>query len=217
MTNHPHSYRFPYVVESTLPTVYRVYHIVFNEDIKTVENQNNILIEDSDPFVNGDLNPPLRDVIIKIVTEWNSASHKRLCVVFGPKDCIYFEKDGSLKSSKQVPSGGVDLYDTFDEIPSVLDGLQQCSTCGYFHGSCFYKEESWEISCACDPNICDRCNKPVYKWKITSNWYDPVDATCWHTPILHAWGHKCPDGVSGQLKNSFLIDPRTGEDLLNRD
>src|SRR3712207_4987136 len=31
----------------------------------------------------------------------------RMCVVYGPKDCVFIEPDGSLKTSESPPSGGV--------------------------------------------------------------------------------------------------------------
>ena len=215
MTNHPHSYRFPYVVEHVAPTAYRVHHVVFSKDITSIENKKNLVIEDDSPEINGFLKPSLRKTLIKIISEWSDTTHKKMCLVFSPKECIYYE-DGDLRCSTEIPSGGADIYNTFDEIPPVLEGLKQCDTCGYFYGSCVYNKKKWDISCACNPNICERCNAPVYKWKITSNHYDPVDTKCWHVPIYCAWGHICPDGEKGQLKNNFLIDPRTGENLLNR-
>ena len=71
------------------------------------------------------------------------------------------------------------------------------------------------ILAACNPNICRRCNTPVHKYRIISNIYDQKTGKCWHVPIFCAWGHRCPDGVKGQLRNSRLINIRTGEDLLH--
>jgi len=98
--------------------------------------------------------------------------------------------------------------------PKVPAGLKRCHKCGHFKGKCIQDGKPWSISCCCNLNICERCKTPVYEYKICSSIYDERDGRCWHIPIMCAWGHKCPDGVSGQLGNSFLIDPRTGANLL---
>jgi hypothetical protein len=99
--------------------------------------------------------------------------------------------------------------------PKIPEGLNRCRKCGYLNGK--YKDDKFgmvSVSCACNPNICRRCNTPVHKFRIGSNYYDEQAGHFWHIPMHMAWAHKCPDGTPGQLENSFLIDPRTGEDLL---
>ena len=93
-------------------------------------------------------------------------------------------------------------------------GLKRCRRCGCYKGTCMDNSEKVKVSCACNPNICEKCNTPVYKFRICSNYYDEETGNIWHVPILKAWAHKCPDGCHGQLKNSFLINIKTGEDLL---
>lgn len=102
-----------------------------------------------------------------------------------------------------------------NENPPVPKGLKKCGKCGEYYGKCIYKDHMWKISCKCNPHICSKCGKPVYPWRICSNYYEKRDGTCWHIPIYCAWGHRCPDGKLGQLENSHLIDVRTGEDLLH--
>ena len=71
-----------------------------------------------------------------------------------------------------------------------------------------------KVSCACHNQLCDRCGNKVYEFPIGSTIFNEERGLV-HVPVLCAWGHKCPDGVNGQLKHSSLIDPRTGEDLLH--
>ena len=78
-----------------------------------------------------------------------------------------------------------------NEKETVPAGLKKSQKCGHYKGICLQDGEQWIISCCCNLQICKRCNEPVYKYR-------------------------CPDGVKGQLKNSFLIDLRTGKDLLNQ-
>lgn len=103
-----------------------------------------------------------------------------------------------------------------NEKETVPAGLKKCHKCGHYKGKCMQDGERWTISCCCNLQICQRCKEPVYKYRIGSNIYEENGGRCWHVPIYCAWGHRCPDGVKGQLKNSFLIDLRTGKDLLNQ-
>ncbi|MCD6109144.1 hypothetical protein J7J83_00055 [bacterium] len=102
-----------------------------------------------------------------------------------------------------------------NEKVKVPAGLKRCPKCGYYKGECIQDGKRWIISCRCNLQICKRCNKPVFRYRIGSNIYDEHDGSCWHVPIIAAWAHKCSDGVKGQLKNSALINLRTGEDLLH--
>ncbi len=212
---HPHSYRFPYIVERIAPAVYRVQHIRFVDDISGSEKKGELLIEEKSPSANGFIKESVKETILKIVLDWSKRVNRRMSVVFEPKECVNCEPDGTRENSQDVPSGGIDLFGTFDEIPPIPEGLKKCDKCGYFYGSCKYQERDWTVSCICNPQICDRCETPVYKWRIGSNQYEPRDATCWHISIYCAWGHSCPDGVKGQLKHSCFINPRTGDDLLH--
>lgn len=96
----------------------------------------------------------------------------------------------------------------------VPAGLTRCKKCGHFKGDCVQNGEPWHISCICNRQICHRCQLPINKYEICSDIYDENNGRCWHVGIISAWVHRCPDGVQSQLSNSFLIDPRTGENLL---
>lgn len=97
----------------------------------------------------------------------------------------------------------------------VPAGLKKCKKCGYYKGACIAASGmEVGVSCSCHNQICDRCGEKVYEFPIGSSMFDE-DRGLLHVPVHCAWGHKCPDGVNGQLKNSSLIDPRTGQDLLH--
>ena len=117
---------------------------------------------------------------------------------------------GPVSPSRAMPPGPDN-----PALPKVPAGLTRCPNCGHFKGECLQDGKPWIITCCCSLNICDRCKTPVYKYKIGTNFYDEFDGRCWRVPIHHAWAHRCPDGVRGQLKNSFLINLQTGKDLLS--
>jgi hypothetical protein len=208
-----HSYRFPYVVERVMGTLYRITHVRFVTEIpKTPDGD--IVIEEKSPFRNGFLKDDVKTTLVKIIEAECRRAKKRMCVVFDVQECVYCEPDGSMKESKDPPSGGVDAYGTFDPPPKILKGLVACEKCGHFKGDCRYQGKPWKISCCCDVNICQKCNGPVYKYGIKTNIFDPANGGCWIIPISSAWGHRCPNGELGQLENSILIDFKTGEDML---
>ncbi len=72
----------------------------------------------------------------------------------------------------------------------------------------------YDVSCICHNQRCHRCGEKICKYKVPSTIYREGIGIR-HVSIVCAWGHKCTDGVNGQLENSFLIDPRTGKDLLH--
>jgi len=96
----------------------------------------------------------------------------------------------------------------------VPAGLKKCKKCGYYKGITQDHRGDRKVDCACHKQICDRCGEKVYEFPIGSTIFDEKRGLL-HVPVFCAWGHKCPDGVNGQLKNSFLIAPRTGKDLLH--
>lgn len=98
----------------------------------------------------------------------------------------------------------------------VPAGLKKCKTCGYYKGITQGNNGDRDVSCACHKQICKRCGEKVYDFPIGSTVFDEQRGLL-HIPVFCAWGHTCPDGVKGQLENSFLINPRTGEDLLHPD
>ena len=97
------------------------------------------------------------------------------------------------------------------EVPA---GLKKCKKCGCYKGITIDKHKPVKVSCVCHNQKCDRCGEKVYKFPVPSTIFDEERGIL-YVSIVCAWGHTCPDGVKGQLKNSFLIDPRTGKDLLN--
>ncbi len=96
----------------------------------------------------------------------------------------------------------------------VPKGLTKCPKCNYYKGITKDHRGSIKVSCACHNQICERCGEKVYEFPIGSTIYDE-DRGLLHVPVFCAWSHRCPDGVQGQLKNSFLIDSN-GNNLLNR-
>jgi len=101
-----------------------------------------------------------------------------------------------------------------NEKVKVPAGLKKCKKCGYFKGKVEDQGHIYEVSCICHNQLCDRCGNKISKYKVPSTIFTEKNGIQ-HVSIVYAWGHKCPDGVNGQLRHSFLIDPRTGEDLLH--
>jgi len=97
----------------------------------------------------------------------------------------------------------------------VPAGLKKCQQCGYYNGEMEDDDGLIEISCACHNQLCDRCGEKVSKFRVPSSHFDEKEGLR-HTSIVSAWGHRCPDGVQGQLRHSYLIDPRTGENLFDQ-
>ena len=96
----------------------------------------------------------------------------------------------------------------------VPAGLKKCEKCGYYKGKAESKGVMYDVSCICHNQTCHRCGEKVCKYKVPSTIYEEGIGIR-HVSIVCAWGHKCPDGVNGQLENSCLIDPNTGQDLLH--
>ena len=212
-----HSYRFPYVVEQMMSTVYCITHVRFVDKMPKAPDQKNIVIEEKDPARNSFLRDEVKKNLIKIISAECQRANKRMCVVFDVKECIFCEPNGTTQESTSPPSGGVDLFDTFDPPPKVPEGLTQCEKCGHFKGDCQWGGQSWKIRCCCKRQSCHKCHEPVNKYQIASSIFEPADSRCWHVSICCAWGHICPNGERGQLENSFLFDLRTGKNILNKD
>lgn len=79
-------------------------------------------------------------------------------------------------------------------LPPVPKGLKKCRKCGDYKGTCIQKEAEWKIDCSCHPHICRHCNNTVFKYRIFSNFYDPLDGHCWHVNVFTALEHmaSCP-------------------------
>jgi hypothetical protein len=197
-------------------TVYRVTHVRFVEKMPNAPDRKNIIIEEKQPERNGFLRDEVKKSLIKLISAECQRANKSMVVVFDVKECVYCEPDGTTLESTNPPSGGIDLFGTFDQIPTVPDGLTQCEKCGHFKGDCQWNGQSWKISCVCNRQICHKCHEPVNKYQIASKIFEPTDGRCWHIPIFCAWGHTCPNGEKGQLENSFLINFKTGENVLHK-
>ena len=57
----------------------------------------------------GNLNPRAREALIEEVKVQVNSGRFRMCVVFGPDDAVFVEKDGVLNPSTTQPSGGFKL------------------------------------------------------------------------------------------------------------
>ena len=56
-----------------------------------------------------DLTEEERRAVIDAARVATVATGFRRCVVFGPRDVVYVERDGAVRSSDQPPSGGVSI------------------------------------------------------------------------------------------------------------
>lgn len=60
------------------------------------------------PFTEaGGLNPDCRDLLVAATIEAVRRTGFRMCLVWGPEDCTYCEKDGRAIDSGSPPSGGL--------------------------------------------------------------------------------------------------------------
>jgi hypothetical protein len=109
-----HSTRFPYVVLRIMTSVFRIMHVHFVDDISKSKDWVNIVIEKKEPYRNGVLKDEIRKALVKMTLLECQKANRRMCVVFGPKECVYCEPDGSTEESDGPPSGGLDLFGTFD-------------------------------------------------------------------------------------------------------
>lgn len=50
-----------------------------------------------------------RDALLAKLRELTAQTGRRMCAVFGRKDAVYVELDGTMTTPGEVPSGGVDL------------------------------------------------------------------------------------------------------------
>ena len=97
-------------------------------------------------------------------------------------------------------------------MTKVPKGLKKCPKCNYYKGIAEDHRGLGKVSCACHNQLCDRCGEKVAEFPIHATVFDEERGLL-HVPVFCAWGHTCPDGVKGQLKNSFLFD-KDGNNLL---
>ena len=100
--------RYPYVIVRIMAAVYSERRVTFE-----VSGQGTSVVYV--PFENeprdgdGNLNPRAREALIEEVKVQVNSGRFRMCVVFGPDDAVFVEKDGVLNPSTTPPSGGFKL------------------------------------------------------------------------------------------------------------
>jgi hypothetical protein len=81
------------------------------------------------------------------------------------------------------------------EVPK---GLTKCPRCGGWRGE--YVDPNppageppqvRTVSCQCEANICEKCGRRVYKYRLGSNRYDEATGRIWHIPGLCGMMHTC--------------------------
>jgi thioredoxin-related protein len=103
----PHSNRYPYVVLRIMSAFFRIMHVRFVKKIPKTLDWKNIVIENKEPYRDGALKEETKKFLVKIVSLECQKGNRRMCVVFGPKECVYCEPDGTTKESDGPPSGGL--------------------------------------------------------------------------------------------------------------
>jgi hypothetical protein len=79
----------------------------------------------------------------------------------------------------------------------VPNGLIQCKTCGDWAGECLDPNPMFigmimKVDCRCqNDNLCARCGKPLYEYKLNANYYGK-DGIIWHVAAFIGFSHRCP-------------------------
>ena len=118
---------FPHVIFRAMATVYLKRPVIFKaKKDQVVSNTNQIIVIDSNPYdKKGKLTQKARNQIIQETLKIAKESRHRMCAVFGKKDCVYCEPNGSTMPSDDLPRttfkiGGKDV-----DVTDVLsDRLQ---------------------------------------------------------------------------------------------
>jgi hypothetical protein len=81
----------------------------------------------------------------------------------------------------------------------IPKGLSQCEVCGMWRGECLdpktdvFKDKVMKVYCRCEnDNLCARCGRPLYEYKLNSNYYG-ADGIIWHVPGFCGLQHRCTD------------------------
>lgn len=84
-------------------------------------------------------------------------------------------------------------------------GLVRCPDCGEWRGECLDRNAAHgagdpppvvRVHCTCEnENRCAACGRPLHRYRLNSNFYDPRDRAIWHVPGFVAVDHRCPDDV----------------------
>jgi hypothetical protein len=112
----PKPEHYPYVVVRIFSALYEKYEIHFDPSAVLF-----VLDHDEQRWIipTTDLDP--RQAAIAAVRDQVTATGHRMCAVFGPKDCIYIEPDGSNVVSVRPPSGGLSSA----QLDNMMAGPQQ--------------------------------------------------------------------------------------------
>lgn len=100
---------YPHLVVRIYSAVYQREDIAIHEGPPQVHiGYRSSSVQCPAPFMpNGQLSPSCRDLLVAGVVEAVPRLRIRMCLVWGPSDCTYCERDGSSKNSNQLPSGGL--------------------------------------------------------------------------------------------------------------
>jgi hypothetical protein len=107
--------KYPYVVIRWMAAVYSRKPVRFVDPAASPTNDDDhsqaITVRESHPFgpnpnPNGPLTVSAVAALIRTVKTLSRDSGQRMCVVLGPKYCIFIEPNGDAKPSDDPPSGG---------------------------------------------------------------------------------------------------------------
>jgi len=102
LTSSPYAY--PYLVCRIMTAVYASYPIEFVHNASIKPDKGFFAIVSLEPFQNdGTLKSETRETLITIVSNLCTERHARMCLVFGPKDAVYCEPDGSVNPKDDIP------------------------------------------------------------------------------------------------------------------
>lgn len=105
----------------------------------------------------------------------------------------------------QIPSSREELPDDLLEIlqlagkqeNGVPKGLTRCPVCGDWIGRCLWPdpllwhEGPTHVSCRCEANLCAKCGKPIFEFRLGANVYDEEADEVSHVPGMVGASHHC--------------------------
>lgn len=94
---------FPYVVVRRFSGCYTGHPAVFLPDDACPSDPGTFAVACHNPLENGMLSEKAKDGLIEKVRESSIATNLKMCIVFAPDKCLYFEPDGTTEWSSSRP------------------------------------------------------------------------------------------------------------------
>ena len=103
--------RYPYVIIRWMAAVYGEKRIVFINEGESVYDDGSFIVADRCPIENSCLTSQCKERIIRLIQTLSKDTKLSMCLVLAEDQAVYIEPNGSITTSNNPPSGGIQLND----------------------------------------------------------------------------------------------------------